>query len=1422
MGFGDILGDTWDAVADTGAASLGVAMDVAKASTEAAHGRPFSAQRAMRSSFNRRRTDFLSDHKTLAALSARALQVLGGGLYALSLPAHAEMRTLSAGALYTGLPGNHISDKGMPSLKDAWKASDKVSLGQAVMMNVGDKPKGMTYRNAWKYGDKNEKQYDPEFSWSSGTFDALMIFTDPLILAGKAKKGLTVAKEKITPDDIKVVAGKVDPVTRRQKRVMADHESILDATEGTDALQNFHLFSRHGVTNSAGLASVLAQARNDRATRSLVLRHSMGDQDATMALSAQRQDLIDQINRMNEDLDDLIVPEFGTKSHDGLFDSDYWDNPETREQLARQRDESEQLLDTYNRTLGDDERLVSATLPTQDDLGLGMSMVKRTYASKRDLKWMEGQSAYYVQPGVGGIVTRVARSPKNLRPSGWVDFHDADQAVREVDALTKRTPGLHPEQRDDMMNRFIAAPDDNSRKQVLQGIEDDIFAAMGKHYGYEDVDVRELATRFMDERRAAMVKAKQQGTGNVYGFSSKGVAEHDPLVEAQLDNGTWTLPVDHIKKVLYRNAGRYQALKNVSGKAFSITDQMLDFVNDIWRFEALFRAGYPIRNAADAQLRMLAFVGAHDWRKIQQENLGHAVKNDLNQTRRFAGKDATDDLFGVGERKVGEYDLSDAFGATEDEARAVYEKVSSADSVASMFLGNYNDILNQLRGTGRWVSKKGDAEGWEDDYLRVVNQQFRNSAITKRLLSGQSPERVVAWLKSGEGRSIRRRMVFGSDSAEALVLRNIENLNHAVPKEYWRTVHDRALTKDDLVGMWDNVDSRPIINAEQIEHSMGVGTPAELLAKVQRVYFNKVARLTDDQMGRHPLFVSLYRGHQIELMKRLDPKLKGTLELADQRRISEQARLWARREMKSIMFDVSQKSDLGHFVRFIMPFYSAWQDAITKYGRMLMRDPSRLGYLAQAWTAPNDASFMEVTDSDGKIVSAEDSKLSDDEGVVIPQSWAKAVGLPWTPKISKGSFNIALQGDPLWLPGWGPMGTVPINQVIRKTDNATAAKAAEELGILPYGVQDYGKYGLKGFYSGSLRQLSLPEGRKQRMLASVMQDMYFEAARSGKPEPKWKDIKDRYQELLNLRTLTSALSPVSVQYQSPYQFYIDQSHAYDEKVGKPGGFKDFAEADKAFLKDFGEDFYIFRMSMSKTNVGIRPSRRADKAALRVRDLIEAKPKYASLIIGPDNTGEYDRNVYALQAGRKISGTSDYWRDTYSNPKEAIRLNRVEQGWIEYQKISARINSAMEARGLTSLNQSAAADLRQLKHEWIETVAGPGGPEWGQAWYGDYQEFGSASVTDFLDAAKMVVNDDRTKDRGDVQALGVYLAARKSVRKLLQSRYRNNGSASLTAQSNADIAEVWGGLMTQLRQSNVFFEDYWSRYLERDDLTKVVR
>lgn len=143
----------------------------------------------------------------------------------------------------------------------------------------------------------------------------------------------------------------------------------------------------------------------------------------------------------------------------------------------------------------------------------------------------------------------------------------------------------------------------------------------------------------------------------------------------------------------------------------------------------------------------------------------------------------------------------------------------------------------------------------------------------------------------------------------------------------------------------------------------------------------------------------------------------------------------------------------------------------------------------------------------------------------------------------------------------------------------------------------------------------------------------------------------------------------------------------------------------------------------------------------------------------------------------------------------------------------------------SIQQSGAADLREAKRQVIDSLAGPDGPAWGRDWYRDYSDEGSGNgLVTFLDAASAAVHDSRINKRPDMVALRQYLDGREAVRAVLASREKHSLTDSdfQGTGPNADIAAAWSAFTGALVERNIVFGSIYSRYLERDDLTKVAK
>lgn len=1486
MGWFDrVAGDIFEATWDIGATSLGMVTDTAKAYRFHA-GRPghFQGSQLVEDWQNRKR-GLLKDHRTLATFVAgeedaatfalnKTIQNLQTTYsYGIARPLSTFQQATGASLFFPGPTAliNQLSGRERPSLSQAWKNSKKVSPGMAAMVNIDRAAESLTGRKAWttdylhaadlgtkdegyvppkvplsgsaleklrawgKSGGKNSgDEFDPWFSLFAGSTDGgVALLLDPLFVAGKAVKVAKVAK-KANQGDVSALgrvwhlAEPVEGTTRRQRRFIHNQEQLLDDWRGIPEAERAYRINaglrKLKVRNASTLSVILASARNESDMR-LAWSAALGDLDALRALGQQQETLAIRISRLNDELDDMLEV---SRLSGGTIAT----MPGVREHVELELRALRRENTMYDRIMGTADE--TTVIPTPDDIGIidaargidGFRSRLPGIGSRPVLSWVDkhrinASADFTLQQGIGGIAVRVRNAPTNWRPTGVIDVHDADSGVQELDAMLRRVPNLPADERVAVINRYMAAADDNARFLTLTHIEDDIIRHLAPLYGYEVEDAMYLLKHMQSKRNEARLHLKSTN----YAVLEDGTVMHRPISPTHLANYAPTLDVDLAKRLLKRNAQRYKALR-LGGAGFDILRDMGEVFNDLWKFQALFRLGYVARNIMDNQLRLMAYLGVID-----------AVAMDLQVGLSRPRSAGTGTLRGFDDTPYANR-VEDAFGPDADSRRLLDKGVSGVPSVGRLVFDTPEagdavtralGRLDELRGSGSWDTVMGDDPRYLAHFERLVNQHFRRNPIAMRLLAGEDNATVVAWLKSPDGQHVRRRLLHVGDTAEELVVANQLALRQALPEDWWATVAERPITGDDINAMWpENVNvagrGRPAINAEQIAFSIGSGPVAEARDYIIRRYFDIVSRFSDDVWGRHPIYIALYRGRMRGTLLDKDPNLEGTISAVEQVKLQGAARMWAKAETKRIMFDLASKTDLAHFVRFVMPFFAAWQDAMVKYSRLIVRDPSLIARGAQVWTAPNDSQMMfDVVDEKGFPVPSDQSKLTGSEYVRL------SIDLPFvgrhTADISKTSLNFALQGDPVWAPGWGPFGQIPVNEMAKHFDEPRLAEVAQDLGILPFGVQDAGKLSYKMLLAGAARPFGVPEARRMRMRVAILNDEYYRwKTGQRKNPPRLEEINNKYKKVMGLRHLTAALAPFSISWKSPNQFWIDMSHHYDSMIGVPGGFKDATEADIAFLRDFGDDIYTFRASHSDNRTGVFPSREADSAARKHKDLVNEHPEFGWLIAGPDNMkGEYDQNVYALQSIRRIPGTTHTWRDQYDDPRTAAQRANSEVGWIRYQNLMSQLEAIRIQRGLPSLRVKAAADLRNIREQWFQEILDPeNGPKWAPDWYDEYNTFDTGRTVRLLRTVRAMSEKPGLRNRPDVKILNTYRLAREEIREILQERKLAGGSGSITTESNGDLAQAWDDIVgILLEQDPVYFGDLYTRYFEKDDLTKAV-
>ena len=453
-----------------------------------------------------------------------------------------------------------------------------------------------------------------------------------------------------------------------------------------------------------------------------------------------------------------------------------------------------------------------------------------------------------------------------------------------------------------------------------------------------------------------------------------------------------------------------------------------------------------------------------------------------------------------------------------------------------------------------------------------------------------------------------------------------------------------------------------------------------------------------DILSRHPAFDTIYRQHMQDLVEHYDAQLPDgspglSNELIDS--FGKQAREHSLGEMNKLLIDISRYSNAAHMFRFVAPFFGAWQESLSRWARIFIENPEQARKANMMWNAPNRSGL--VVDENGDRVPPH-SPLKDSYAIQfqVPRVWQKRLGLPEEAsniRISKNSFNLSLQGDPPWLPGFGPLVQLPVNEIVKRHPEYADAVSY----ILPFGPKSNSLDLLKS--STMLRAQSLGNADDDAHKAATVMIMngILTDARLGKRAmpPNMaallKEANDKSGKLGMIRLFSAMGLPVQPRYQSPYQFYIDQYHKLRAA--------DYKTADEKFYEKY-PDYFAFATSVTKNNTGLPATIAAVKAQRKYADLIAANPALAGVIVGPEAGGQFSSAAYYHQLMTPVGPGSDVKDRERRSPEEVYKDNQAKQGWIEYMKVMNQIEAVRISRGIPSLQSAGGEDLADLKRQWV--------------------------------------------------------------------------------------------------------------------------
>lgn len=785
----------------------------------------------------------------------------------------------------------------------------------------------------------------------------------------------------------------------------------------------------------------------------------------------------------------------------------------------------------------------------------------------------------------------------------------------------------------------------------------------------------------------------------------------------------------------------------------------------------------------------------------------------------------------------GKFDPLAAYPSANEFHRAI-AKFDASQNTVGMLTDGEGDIMRKVRETGAWDVIPGSREEWMGSYLRAVNRQVRNDKVGTMILGGQSDAEILNWVHNvPEGQGYWKGLghewdgaANGGDDAAVWLGQVREHVNTLLPDDQIRNlVIQRDVTSADVSAMWPLPSQRPGVPGEILAQRRSQNQLAQIYDTSSRGFFKLAADMPENMMGRHPMYRSAFDARASAIVR--DTGIdKAELSMSSLNEVRRKADVLARRDIAKVMFDTSKQSNLGYHLRFMSPFYSAWGDMMSKWSHIIGNDFSAGVNITKVFRAPNAAGL--IVDDQGRVVH-EDGKVYDESGNVVDQVDPLVGGnlilpLPDSVKkwsgsgdviIRKEAMNIIFQGSPWFLPGPGPLMSIPASEVMLNVFPETGPGFADTAigqwfngGMgLPKGNTTFERAAnslepswMKKAWDATAGFSKVDNTTVRTAYAQEYQSIVAEIQQGVRGEMTPDEIDtmatqhSRNQMILRF---AGAEAIVSTNPRGRFQFYVDKWRSYRTQYG--------LKAYDQFVQDYPE-YQDLAMSMSVNKTGIAANEGAYRSSLPYRQAIDRNPDYGWFFAGEQNLlGQFSDGVYEKQTtmGDRTPMTA----------QARIDGNSITSGWASYTKTNMKLREALAERGLKTFDAKGAHDLKGIRDEFILGLE-KANPTWAKEF--NSRESGDTAAKFLSYATEQVKLYPALEKRGDIQALASYLSVRQQLMQVLSDRHIGSlktagGDATRGAE---DLKMVWDEFTAGLVEKDIGFEQMWDRALDGDRLS----
>lgn len=723
------------------------------------------------------------------------------------------------------------------------------------------------------------------------------------------------------------------------------------------------------------------------------------------------------------------------------------------------------------------------------------------------------------------------------------------------------------------------------------------------------------------------------------------------------------------------------------------------------------------------------------------------------------------------------------------------------------------------------------------EYTTRINNQFRGDPVVRMILEGKTTDEIKSWLVGPQGKiyreelSIKKRELTTNQQVDDYINDAFKRVNTEIPDvgNLRATVLEREIATGELMTALKGREL-PSIPGRKVDMQ-----DANVFAKgfaglnnFTGVAMKWLGTIPENKLLRHPFYNNIYTTRQRELY---DLAYKQGLDVTDANvlaRLNKSAHRDALKSTRETMYTIERLSNSAEMVRFISPFFSAWENSVRTWGRIAYTKPQVIGYGNLLWNIPNNLGW--VVDENGNKVESSSFLRDEKTWIIWPKPMqdllTKKFG-PFTPGQAVMSrqqgMNVIFPGGEWWFAGVGPMVQMPTALVLR-------GKPEEQEILRSYlGESLYNQVTPFGNVNNSLVDSMMPTiaRRWKQMLNGtssdtafltsynqILEDAYITAQIENRTltEKDYEQIAKDADTFWRWQILAAGTLPFQSSLMSPYKLQRDKWQALIDDQSIP-----YQEKIRLFLEDqgseffAGEDFAAITRSGSLNETQLNPNLKTWQRITKNKDVVQELYALDPKLVGMfGNMGSWDDPfsyaVYGEYGQHSVDGTGKPVRRRL-RPDEIARNNEIADGWRSYWKVKDYLEEKVAAAGLSSLEVDAAKPYKDILDNTEELLK-----EQYRAW-GQERTFYVEMIPRFVQGARIIVqNGDIMEEDSTVRTLAGYMQVRDFVSQKLQD--------TTDQDAREQLKQIAYTAAFELRQQDIGFADFYDQYLARDDFRKV--